>query len=154
MRTSKTLQKAVTPSSVKILMIVEAGIIGFLCYWVLNEYTYNAYFRVYADQVLLSHVTTYSAILGLGIGLAGSAAAAVLYKNLQHAKYRLETVVAPKIRGAVDKVMPGVPGVDAPSPTSLGMVPNASEQTMVSSNSSPAAETDTDLEEIDEKKSD
>lgn len=94
-------------------MLIEAGIIGFLSYWVLSEYTYNAFFRSYADQILFNHITTYSAVLGLGIGLAGSATAAMLYRNLQNAKRRLETVVAPKIRGAVDKMLPSMPGVDA-----------------------------------------
>jgi hypothetical protein len=96
-------------------MMVEAGIIGFLSYWIMSEYTYNAYFRGYADQILVSHVTTYTAILGLGIGLAGSAFAATLYKNLQSAKRQLETVAAPRIRGAVEKVISSLPGNEAHS---------------------------------------
>ena len=113
MSPARTPLKAVTPGSVKVLMLVEAGIIGFLSYWVFSEYTYNAFFRSYADQILFNHITTYSALLGLGIGLAGSATAAMLYRNLQNAKRRLETVVAPKIRGAVDKILPSLPSVDA-----------------------------------------
>jgi len=94
-------------------MLVEAGIIGFLSYWVLSEYTYNVYFRLYADQIFLSHVTTYTAILGLGIGLTGSAVAAMFYKNLQNAKTRLETIAVPKIRGAVEKVLSNIPATDS-----------------------------------------
>jgi hypothetical protein len=112
---ARSSQKAITPGSVKVLMLVEAGIIGFLSFWVMSEYAYNAYFREYADQVLLNHVTTYTAILGLGIGLAGSAVAATLYKSLQHAKQRLETVAAPRIRGAVEKVISNLPGTEAHS---------------------------------------
>jgi hypothetical protein len=112
---ARSPQKAVTPSSVKVLMMVEAGIIGFLSYWVTSEYAYNAYFRGYADQILCSHVTTYTAILGLGIGLAGSAVAATLYKSLRRAKVRLETVAAPRIRGAVEKVLSSLPSADARS---------------------------------------
>jgi hypothetical protein len=108
-----TPQKAVTPSSIKVLMLIEAGVIGFLCYWVASEYTYSDYFRTYADQILISHITTYSAVLGLGAGLAGSLAAAMLYKNLRLAKRRLETVAAPKIIGAVEKVLTNIPGSDA-----------------------------------------
>jgi hypothetical protein len=110
---ARSPQKAVTPSSVKVLMMVEAGIIGFLSYWVMSEYAYNAYFRGYADQILFSHVTTYTAVLGLGIGLAGSAIAATLYKSLRRAKVRLETVAAPRIRGAVEKVISSLPITDA-----------------------------------------
>ncbi len=135
-------------------MMVEAGIIGVLSYWVLSEYTYNAYFRVYADQVLLSHVTTYSAVLGLGIGLAGSAVAAMLYKNLQHAKNRLETVVAPKIRGAIDKVMSNVPTVETHSSTSLVSAPTLAETAVAATSSSPATEIEAVLKEIEQKKSD
>ena len=113
MSPSRTPLKAVTPGSVKVLMLVEAGIIGFLSYWVASEYTYNAFFRSYADQIVFNHITTYSAVLGLGIGLSGSAVAAMLYRNLQNAKRRLETVVAPKIRGAVDKIIPSLPSADA-----------------------------------------
>ena len=113
MSPARTPLKAVTPGSVKVLMLVEAGIIGFLSYWVLSEYTYNAFFRSYVDQILFNHITAYSAVLGLGIGLAGSATAAMLYRNLQNAKRRLETVVAPKIRGAVDKILPSLPSIDA-----------------------------------------
>jgi hypothetical protein len=108
-------QKAVTPGSVKVLMLVEAGIIGFLSYWVMSEYAYNAYFRGYADEILFSHVTTYTAVLGLGIGLAGSAVAATLYKSLRRAKVRLETVAAPRIRGAVEKVLSSLPTTEAHS---------------------------------------
>lgn len=113
MSPAKTHLKAVTPGSVKALMLVEAGIIVFLSYWVASEYTYNAFFRSYADQIIFNHITTYSAVLGLGIGLSGSAVAALLYRNLQHAKRRLETAVAPKIRGAVDKILPSLPNTDA-----------------------------------------
>ena len=112
MSPARTPLKAVTPGSVKVLMLVEAGIIGFLSYWVLSEYAYNAFFRSYADQILFNHITTYSAVLGLGIGLSGSAVAAMLYRNLQQAKRRLETVMVPKIRGAVDKILPSMPIVD------------------------------------------
>src|ERR1700747_1598924 len=111
----RSSQKAVTPGSVKVFMLVEAGIIGFLSYWVMSEYVYNAYFRGYVDQVLLVHGTTYTAVLGLGVGLAGSAVAATLYKNLQHAKRSLETVAAPRIRGAVEKMISNLPGAEAHS---------------------------------------
>lgn len=117
MSSARSVQKAVTPGSVKVLMLVEAGIIGFLAFWVASEYTYSVYFRMYADQILISHITTYSAVLGLGIGLAGSVAAAMLYKNMRLAKHRLETVAVPKIRGAVEKVLANLPSADVQPPS-------------------------------------
>ena len=104
--------KPVTPSSVKVLRMVEASIIGFLGYWIVSEYVFNAYFHDYVDQLLGTHGTTFTAALGLGIGLAGSAIAATLYRNLQHAKNRLETITAPKIRGAVEKILSSLPTVE------------------------------------------
>ena len=93
-------------------MIVEAGVIGFLAYWIASEYIFNAYFHDYVDQLIGTHGTTLTAALGLGIGLAGSAVAATLYRNLQHAKSRLETIGAPKIRGAVEKILSSLPTVE------------------------------------------
>jgi hypothetical protein len=105
-------RKAVTPGSVKVLMLVEAGIIGFLSFWVMSEYMYNAYFRSYADQILLDHVTTLTAIVGLAIGVAGSAVAVTFYKNLQNTRLGLENVGSPRIRGAVEKVVPTSPEIE------------------------------------------
>src|SRR6266481_8908238 len=104
--------KPVTPSSVKVLMLVEASMIGFLGYWIASEYVFNAYFHDYVDQLLGTHGTTFTAALGLGIGLAGSAIAATLYRNLQHAKSRLETIATPKIRGAIEKILASLPTVE------------------------------------------
>jgi hypothetical protein len=128
--------KPVTPSSVKILMLVEAGVIGFLTFWIINEYVFNAYFHDYVDQLLGTHVTTLTAALGLGIGLAGSAIAATLYRSLQHAKYRLETIAAPKIRGAVEKILSTLPTVEESQRAS---VPKAPVPPAVASSALPPA---------------
>ncbi len=125
----KTPLKSVTPGSVKALMILEAGIISFLAFWLYNEYSYNIYFRIYVDTMIVAHITTYTVVLGLGIGLAGSAAAATLYRNLQHAKHTLERVTLPKIKGTVEKIMSSVPTIDERLPnatakeTTLAPVP-------------------------------
>ena len=105
MSPAKNPQKSVTPESVKALMILEAGIAGFFAYWLYSEYQFNVYFRQYFDSTILQHFTTYTMILGIGIGLAGSAAAATLYRNLQHAKNRLETVAMPRIKGTAEKII-------------------------------------------------
>jgi hypothetical protein len=125
--------KPVTPGSVKILMLVEAGVIGFLAFWIVNEYVFNAYFHDYVDQLLGAHGTTFTAAFGLGIGLAGSAIAATLYRNLQRAKYRLETIAAPKIRGAVEKILSTLPTVEESQRASVAKAPAASSTTPLSS---------------------
>jgi len=108
----KTAQKAVTPESVKALIIIEAIGIAFLGFWTANEYVYNVYFRIYVNSVFLAHLTTYTVALGLGIGLAGTAVAAILYKGLREAKTKLDSV-APKIRGSVEKVLASVSTVES-----------------------------------------
>ena len=125
--------KPVTPSSVKILMLVEAAVVAFLAYWIFSEYTFNAYFHDYVDQLLGTRGTTFTAALGLGIGLAGSAIAATLYRNLQHAKSRLETIAAPKIRGAVEKILSSLPAVEESQRASVAKVAGPSAMTLSSS---------------------
>ncbi|TMI22757.1 hypothetical protein E6H31_01085 [Candidatus Bathyarchaeota archaeon] len=111
MSPSRTVQKAVTPDSVKSLMIIEAIVIAFFSFWLANEYVYNVFFRIYVNSIFVEHFTTYTIALGLGIGLAGAAAAATLYKNLREAKVRLGSV-APKIRGSVEKMLATVPTME------------------------------------------
>jgi hypothetical protein len=113
-------------------MIVEAGVIGFLAYWIVSEYIFNAYFHDYVEQLLGAHGTTFAA-LGLGIGLAGSAIAATFYRNLQHAKSRLETITAPKIRGAVEKILSSLPTVEESQRASVVKVVSPSTMTLASS---------------------
>jgi hypothetical protein len=112
MSPSKTVQKSVTPDSVKALMIIEAIVVAFFSFWLANEYVYNVFFRIYVNSIFVEHFTTYTIALGLGIGLAGTAAAATLYKNLRDAKLKLESV-APKIRGSVEKMLASVPKLEA-----------------------------------------
>ena len=111
MSPSRTVQRSVTPDSVKALMIIEAIVIAFFSFWLANEYSYNVYFQIYVNSVFVEHFTTYTIALGLGIGLAGTAAAATLYKNLRDAKVKLESV-APKIRGSVEKLLASVTSME------------------------------------------
>jgi hypothetical protein len=137
-------------------MVVEAGIVGFLSYWVVSEYVFNAYFHDYVDQLLGTHVTTFTAALGLGIGLAGSAVAATFYRNLQHAKNRLETVAAPKIRGAVEKILSSLPVVEEHQRAGVAKVPASSQAAPVSSSevTVPApVSTENEAKKLDESKS-
>jgi hypothetical protein len=119
---NKTILKSVTPDSVKALMVIEAIMIGFFSFWLANEYVYNVYFRIYIDSVFVQHLTSYTIAIGLGIGLAGTAVAAALYKTMRETKVKLESV-APKIRGSVEKLLTSVPTIDAKgSPASTGPV--------------------------------
>ena len=133
---SKTVLKSVTPDSVKALMIIEAIVVAFLSFWLANEYVYNVFFRIEVNSVFVEHFTAYTIALGLGIGLAGTAAAATLYKNLREAKVRLEAA-APKIRGSIEKMLAGVPKMEA-----QGSVPSTSSVPV--SQSAPGAVTTSD----------
>ncbi len=108
---TKSTLKPVTPESVRALMLIEAVVIGFLFFWLSNEYVNNAFYRTYLNSVLVEHLTTYTIAFGLGIGLAGTAVAATLWKFLRDAKLRLETV-APRIKGSVEKVLAGLPSIE------------------------------------------
>jgi hypothetical protein len=106
MSPGKSTQKPLTPESVRVLMIIELGINAFFAYWIYSEYLNNVYFKIYVDSMIVAHLTTYTAALGLGIGLAGSAIAATLYHNLKHAKNRLETLANTKLKPSVQKILP------------------------------------------------
>jgi len=93
-------------------MIIEAIVIAFFSFWLANEYVYNVFFRIYVNSIFVEHFTTYTIALGLGIGLAGTAAAATLYKNLRDAKMKLESV-GPRIRGSVERMLAGVTTMEA-----------------------------------------
>src|SRR5712691_302896 len=110
MSPSRTVQRSVTPDSVKALMILEAIVVAFFSFWLANEYVYNVYFRIYVNSVFVEHFTSYTIALGLGIGLAGTAAAATLYKSLRDAKVKLRSV-ASKTRGSVEKMLARVPSM-------------------------------------------
>src|SRR2546430_14234020 len=111
---ARSAVKPVTPGSVKILMVGEAGVIGFLAYWIVSEYIFNAYFHDYVDQLLGTHGTTFTAVIGLGIGLAGSANCGTPFRNLEHGKARLGTIAAPKIRGGGEEIISKLPHVGKP----------------------------------------
>src|SRR5438034_10326819 len=70
--TTKGTREAVTPYSVKVLLLVEAGVILFLSYWLVTEYTLNIFFRSYASQILLDTMTGYIVLLVMGVGLTCS----------------------------------------------------------------------------------
>jgi hypothetical protein len=97
-------------------MVIEAIVIAFFAFWLANEYFYNVYFRIYVNGAFVQNLTTYTIALGLGIGLAGTAAAAALYKNLREAKVKLESV-APRIRGSVEKILGSVSTMEGKSTT-------------------------------------
>ncbi len=144
MSPSRTVRRSVTPDSVKALMIIEAMVIAFFSFWLANEYVYNVYFRIYVNSVFVEHFTTYTIALGLGIGLAGTAAAATLYKNLRDAKLKLE-FVAPKIRGSLEQMLASLPSMEPqaliPSISNASVAPTqpAQEATTILSPISPAS---------------
>src|SRR5256885_14879330 len=113
-------------------MLIEAAVVAFLAYWIFSEYVFNAYFHDYVDQLLGTRGTTFTAAIGLGIGLAGSGIAVTLYRNLQHARSRLETIAAPKIRGAVEKILSSLPAFEESQRASVARVTAPSAMTLSS----------------------
>ena len=150
MSPSKTVLKSVTPDSVKALMIIEAIVIAFFSFWLANEYVYNVFFRIYVNSIFVENLTTYTIALGLGIGLAGTAVAATLYKSLREAKVRLEAV-APKIRSSAEKMLSSVPTMEAqavvPSTKSVAVSQPASATAANSGTPVPPASTPRPAEE-------
>src|SRR3989441_12927963 len=135
MSPSRTVQRSVTPDSVKGLMIIEAMVIAFFSFWLANEYVYNVYFRVYVNSVFIEHFTSYTIALGLGIGLAGTAAAATLYKKLREAKLKLE-FVAPKIRGSLEQMLASLPSMEPQA-----VIPPISNAALITTQPSQEAKT-------------
>src|SRR2546428_9342770 len=138
MSPSRTVQRSVTPDSVKALMIIEAIVIAFFSFWLANEYVYNVYFRIYVNSVnsvFVEHFTSYTISLGLGIGLAGTAAAATLYKKLREARLKLE-FVAPKIRGSLEQMLASLPSMEP-----LPVIPPISNAALITTQLSQEAKT-------------
>ena len=113
---ARTPRKAATPGSVKALMIIEASAIGFFSFWLYSEYFYNAYFRTYVDSVFLAHITTYTAVIGLSIGLVGSAVTLTLWRSLRQARLRLESATPPRIKGSMERILSGMSAIDEYTP--------------------------------------
>ena len=102
-------------------MVIEAIVIAFCSFWLANEYAYNVYFRIYVDSVFIQHLTSYTIAIGLGIGLAGTAVAAALYKTMQEAKVKLEAIT-PRIKGSVEKLLTSLPTADPKASASASSV--------------------------------
>ena len=90
--------------------------------------------------MLVAHVTTYTAALGLIIGLAGSAIAATLYRNLKHARTRLERLAETKLKPSMQKVIEKIPTLEVrtqnPATTTsvtAATLPNQQQETTTSS---------------------
>ncbi len=105
----------------------------------MSEYVYDVSFHSYVDQALLSHVTWYTAILGLGIGMGCSAAAVVCYKILRNTNHGLETTHVPRFRGRFGKLSTGLPVGGAHSSSSVAIEPKASDAPVPSTSSTVTA---------------
>lgn len=114
---AKSAQRAMTPTSVRALMVIEAGAIVFLGYWLYSEYSYNAYFQDYFDTAILRQLGTYAVLSGLSLGLTASFATVALWKSLHRARMRLATLPSPKIKGSVERLHSTIPSHDEPLPS-------------------------------------
>ena len=134
MSPSKTSVKPLTPSSVKGLMLLEAAVLAFLGIWLTNEYMNNIYMQLYWNSLISAHFTTYTMIIGLAIGLGGTVTAFTLWKNLREARYKLEHVTSPRLRGSVKQVLSMLPTMDEEySPTPKHSTTKHAQATFTSS---------------------
>jgi hypothetical protein len=131
-------------------MLVEAGIICFLSYWIANEYVYNSLFRAYANEVTFA----YSQAFGLALGLVGSVVTIFLFRNLRIARHKLETVAAPKILGAVDKIVSNIqnPGGSSPPIVAKEQAAPQSPVQVSSPSAAPTVPTPDSMERVESKK--
>ncbi len=123
MTPSRTVQRPVTPDSVKTLMVLEALVAGFLGFWLYSEYLNNLYFQAYVNTAFLQHITTYAMAISIAIGLTGSLATASLWRNLRQARLRLETATPSKMKRTVEKVPLNVPLLDEHTAPILAIPP-------------------------------
>jgi hypothetical protein len=93
-------------------MILEAAVLAFLAAWLTNEYMNNIYMQLYVNSLIGSHLTTYTMLIGLFIGLGGTVTAFTLWKNLRQARVKLEHVNSPHLRGSIRKALSVLPTMD------------------------------------------
>ena len=115
---SKSTIKPITPESVKGLMMVEALTAGILGAWLYNDYQYNLNMQAYAKQVFGTNFITYTMIIGIAVGLAGTIVAFTLWNNLRDARTRLEHLSTPKLRSSVRHALSVLPTIDEETPAS------------------------------------
>src|SRR5256712_10622640 len=93
-------------------MLLEAAVLAFLGIWLTNEYMNNIYMQLYWNSLNTAPPETYTMIIGLAIGLGGTVTAFALWKNLREARYKLEHVTSPRLRGSVKQVLSMLPSMD------------------------------------------
>ncbi len=113
---SKASSKSVTPSSVKGLIVIEGMILGFLSFWMVNEYMNNLILQASVRDALGPNLTTYTMIVGLAIGLGGTLAAFSLWRNLKQTNYKLERASSPRLKGPVRHALSRLPTIDEETP--------------------------------------
>jgi hypothetical protein len=93
-------------------MILEALVLAFLAAWLTNEYMNNIYMQLYFNSVIGVHLTTYTMLIGVVIGLGGTVTAFTLWKNLRETRVKLENISSPRLRGSVRKILSALPTID------------------------------------------
>jgi len=122
---SKAPVKPVTPESVKGLMVIEAVVLGFLSFWMVDEYMHNVYLQQYANGAILGHLTTYTIVIGVAIGLASTFAIFTLWRNLKETRNKLERVTPPpRLKAPVRHVLSSLPTMDEDTPLSPAAHPS------------------------------
>src|SRR3989442_6815285 len=94
----------------------------------------NIYMQLYFFFNDTATTEIYTMIIGLAIGLGGTVTAFTLWKNLREARYKLEHVTSPRLRGSVKQVLSMLPTMDEESsPTPKHSTVKHSQATFTSS---------------------
>ena len=99
-------------------MIIEAIVLGFLSFWMVDEYMHNVYLQEYANGAILAHLTTYTIVIGVGIDLASTLVIFTLWRNLKETRYKLEKATPPpsKLKAPVRHALAALPDMDEDLP--------------------------------------
>jgi len=119
-------------------MILEAAVLAFLGIWLGNEYMHNIYMQLAFNSLIGAHLTTYTMLIGLVIGLGGTVTAFTLWKNLREARYKLEHISSPHLRGSVKKALSALPTMDEETAIERRLSPTATMARISQKPTSPA----------------
>ncbi len=84
--------KPVTPGSLKVMIALEGLAILLLGSWLYVEYNYSSSFRSLLNDLVFARITMWTLIIGLSVGLVGSATALGSWRKVRQMRFKIETL--------------------------------------------------------------